>query len=91
MKHWYRAVFRSVSVNPKVTFAFQIKEIAIRSEVSMADSGHIKRSIGTETFYIWRRLEGIVKEGSRGGLHRESGRIKAEDGGRVLSPAVQLR
>lgn len=60
----------------------------------MDDFGHIKAAKGhTETHFeyerCWRRESG--GGGEQQGSHGVSGRIKAEDGGRVLSPAVQLR
>lgn len=63
----------------------------------MEGFGHIKAAKGhTETHFAyercWRRESGREGEvGRQRGSHGVSGRIKAEDGGRVLSPAVQLR
>lgn len=68
----------------------------MKSGANMEDFGHIKAATGhRETFCIWAMVEEGIRERGRGRGHRGSrggsGRIKAKDGGRVLSPAVQLR
>lgn len=64
----------------------------------MEDFGHIKAAKGhTETHFEYERCSrresgrGGEGGGEQQGSNGVSGRIKAEDGGRVLSPAVQLR
>lgn len=80
-------------MKPKLTFAFQIRANVINEECSEYGGLWSYQSSNRTQRDILHMSDGGGgnKGGRQRGSHGGSGRIKAKDGGRVLSPAVQLR